>query len=83
MNWDLWYFKEDWNWERKNIIILKNIKNNEDLFDILNNIKILNEKTNYTYNIMKNNILPLWEDINNKNGTIYWIKINIHEKINK
>jgi len=80
MNLELSYFKELNIWNELNILYLMCITSNEQLFDCINNLKLLNSKTNFTYNLMKQNTIPLWEK--NKNHSIYSIKIIIDEEIN-
>lgn len=74
--WNLWYHHELNNWRidgYRKIIHLKNIK---DFWDLHNNIDCIGGITNQHFFLMRDNVLPIWEDAANRNGGSWSIKLN-------
>lgn len=77
--WTFWIHEVDnQNWEVDSYIKLIEITNPIDFLKIFNNIHLINYKK-YHYFIMKNDILPLWE--NNITCMLYSLKIIINESL--
>ena len=75
-DWNLWYHHELNNWRidgYRKIIHLKNIK---DFWDLHNNIDCIGGITNQHFFLMRDNVLPIWEDAANRNGGSWSIKLN-------
>lgn len=75
-NWSIWFHdsKDDWTLNGyKKIYTIKTIK---DYWKLYNNWDKLGTINNKHFFIMKNNIPPIWEDINNKNGGCWSYKVN-------
>lgn len=72
--WTLWFHRvEDTDWKPEsymNIFTLNNLKDFHLLFNTIQNF------TAGMFFLMKENIMPLWEDINNVNGGMFSYKIN-------
>ena len=77
--WNIWYHYQKNNWKidsYKNIFKVKNII---DFWNFNNNIDIIGGINSQHYFMMRNNITPLWEDKQNKNGGCWSIKIPIEK----
>ncbi len=77
--WNIWYHYQKNNWKidsYKNIFKIKNII---DFWNFNNNIDIIGGINSQHYFMMRNNITPLWEDKQNKNGGCWSIKIPIEK----
>ena len=76
-SWNLWYHHilNDWTLSGyKKIYTINTIK---DFWDIYNNINLIEELNNLHLYFMRNNVTPIWEDNNNKNGGVWSILVNI------
>ena len=76
-SWNLWYHHilNDWTLTGyKKIYTINTIK---DFWDIYNNINLIEELNNLHLYFMRNNVTPIWEDNNNKNGGVWSILVNI------
>lgn len=74
-SWNIWVHFNDNNWDIDSYKNIFTINNKIELKDFLNlTLDIFFE--NSMFFIMRNNIKPLWEDVNNINGGNYSFKIN-------
>jgi hypothetical protein len=76
-SWNLWYHHilNDWTLSGyKKIYTINTIK---DFWDIYNNINLIEELNNLHLYFMRDNVTPIWEDNNNKNGGVWSILVNI------
>ena len=77
--WAIWYHHQKNNWKLdsyKNIFTFKNIK---DFWNFNNNLNLIGGINTQHYFMMRNNITPIWEDTNNKNGGCWSIKIPVEK----
>lgn len=77
--WSIWYHHQKNNWKiggYKNIFTINNIY---DFWIFNNNIDQLGGINNKHYFMMRDKIIPIWEDKNNKNGGCWSIKIPIEK----
>ena len=73
------HHNDDNNWDFSSYHNICTISKWEDIprfFNSLSSIEGVNKFTDFDTFIMKNNISPLWEDIENRNGSICSIKID-------
>ena len=80
--WSLWYHHEKDNWKISGYKKIYDINNSNDFWKLYNNwdkIKGINYKH---YFLMKENIIPIWEDSENINGGCWSFKINEENTIN-
>ena len=75
-DWNLWYHHELNNWRVDGYRKIFHIKNIKDFWDLHNNIDCLGGITNQHFFLMRDNILPIWEDSANRNGGSWSIKLN-------
>lgn len=75
-DWNLWYHHELNNWRIDGYRKIFHIKNIKDFWDLHNNIDCLGGITNQHFFLMRDNILPIWEDTANRNGGSWSIKLN-------
>ena len=75
-DWNLWYHHELNNWRIDGYRKIFHIKNIKDYWDLNNNIDCLGGITNQHFFLMRDNILPIWEDTSNRNGGSWSIKLN-------
>ena len=73
--WNLYYNNSNV-WSEKSFTKLYQITNSSLFWKLYNNIEQLNLITDKHLFIMKNKILPIWEDTNNKNGGCWSFKIS-------
>ena len=74
-NWTIWYHNSKDDWTINGYKKLYTIKNIEDYWKLYNNWDKLGTINNRHFFIMKNNITPIWEDKNNKNGGCWSYKV--------
>jgi hypothetical protein len=74
--WNLWYHHELNNWRIDGYRKIFHLKNIKDFWDLHNNIDCLGGVTNQHFFLMRDNILPIWEDTANRNGGSWSIKLN-------
>jgi len=74
--WNLWYHHELNNWRIDGYRKIFHVKNIKDYWDLHNNIDCLGGITNQHFFLMRDNILPIWEDTANRNGGSWSIKLN-------
>ena len=75
-NWNIWYHHilNDWTLSGYNkIYTINNIK---EFWDFYNNINLIEELNNLHLYFMRNNVTPIWEDSNNKNGGAWSVLVN-------
>jgi hypothetical protein len=80
--WSLWYHHEKDNWKISGYKKIYEINNSTDFWKLYNNwdkIKGINYKH---YFLMKENIIPIWEDEENINGGCWSFKINEDQTYN-
>ena len=78
-NWNIWYHHSlnDWSVNGyKNIFSIKSI---EQFWNFNNNIDCLGGINNLHFFLMRDNITPIWEDINNRNGGSWSVLVPIEE----
>ncbi len=78
-NWSIWYHHQKHNWKLdsyKNIFLIKNIR---DFWNFNNNLNIIGGINTQHYFMMRNDITPIWEDQNNKNGGCWSIKFPVEK----
>ena len=73
---NLWYHHELNNWKVEGYRKIFHIKNIKDFWDLHNNIDCIGGITNQHFFLMKDNVLPIWEDTANRNGGSWSIKLN-------
>jgi hypothetical protein len=74
--WNFWYHHELNNWRIDGYRKIFHLKNIKDYWDLNNNIDCLGGITNQHFFLMRDNILPIWEDSSNRNGGSWSIKLN-------
>ena len=75
-NWNLWYHHIKDDWTIKGYKNIYTIKNNKDFWDLYNNWDKIGGIVCKQFFLMKNNVKPIWEDENNKNGGCWSFKIS-------
>ena len=75
-NWTIWYHNSKDDWTINGYKKLYTINNVSDYWKLYNNWDKLGSINNKHFFIMKNNITPIWEDKNNKNGGCWSYKVN-------
>ena len=73
---NLWYHHELNNWRVEGYRKIFHIKNVKEFWDLHNNIDCIGGITNQHFFLMKDNVLPIWEDTANRNGGSWSIKLN-------
>lgn len=73
---NLWYHHELNNWRVEGYRKIFHVKNIKDFWDLHNNIDCIGGITNQHFFLMKDNVLPIWEDTANRNGGSWSIKLN-------
>lgn len=74
--WNLWYHKEVNDWSKNSFENIYKITSPIDFWALIKNFDFINEFKNVPFYIMKNNIIPLWEEPENINGCEISIKID-------
>ena len=74
-NWDLWYHHEKDNWNLNGYKKIYNITDVETFWRLYNNFDKIGNILYKQFFLMKENINPVWEDKNNKNGGCWSFKI--------
>lgn len=80
--WNIWYHHSLNMWTidgYRNIFSIKTIK---DFWDFHNNIECLGGINNVHFFLMKNDIKPIWEDNNNRNGGCWSTLVPLDESYN-
>ena len=75
-NWTVWYHNSKDDWTINGYKKLYTIKTIEDYWKLYNNWEQLGTINNKHFFIMKNDITPIWEDKNNKNGGCWSYKVS-------
>ena len=73
--WIVWYHYDKDNWNASGFKQLYKINNIADLWKLYNNFQLIGGVTNKHLFIMKEGVLPVWEDPNNINGGCWSFKI--------
>lgn len=83
------YFNSKWNlyfhnnnnpsWKTKDYELIDSYHSIGEFWRIFNNYHFLDKMNNQVY-IMRDGIMPIWEDINNRGGGIYSLKIKFMDK---
>jgi translation initiation factor 4E len=66
--WTLWYHHQKNNWKLQSYKKIYTIKTIEDFWKLFNNWNKIGGILNQHYFLMRDDIGPIWEDNNNKNG---------------
>ena len=74
--WNLWYHHELNNWRVDGYRKIFHVKNIKEFWDLHNNIDCLGGISNQHFFLMRENVLPIWEDSANRNGGSWSIKLN-------
>lgn len=74
-SWDVWYHCQKNNWKISGFKKIYKINNIYDFWIFNNNLEKLDFLNSEQIFIMRDNILPIWEDKNNKDGGCWSIKI--------
>ena len=75
-NWTVWYHNSKDDWTINGYKKLYTIKTIKDYWKLYNNWDQLGTINNKHFFMMKNNITPIWEDKDNKNGGCWSYKVN-------
>tara|TARA_X000000950_G_C13871224_1_gene642967 strand:- start:1459 stop:2061 length:603 start_codon:yes stop_codon:yes gene_type:complete len=73
--WNIWYHHQKNNWKLDSYKKIYKIKTIESFWEFNNNIDLIGGINSQHYFMMRENISPIWEDIKNKNGGCWSIKI--------
>jgi hypothetical protein len=73
--WDIWYHSVKEDWTIKGYEKLYTINTIEEYWKLYNNWDELGSINNKHFFIMKNDIVPIWEDPNNKHGGCWSFKV--------
>jgi len=74
-NWVIWYHNEKDNWKLSGYKELYKINNATSFWKFYNNWDKVGGVLNKHFFLMKENVTPIWEDINNINGGCWSFKI--------
>lgn len=74
--WKLYYLIDKNSWKIENFKKLYTITTPFEFWKLFNNWNSVSNNINDNYFIMKNDIMPMWEDENNKDGGCWTYKIN-------
>ena len=77
--WNIWYHNSKEDWSINGYKKLYNIANIKDYWKLYNNWDELGTINSKHFFIMKDNITPIWEDKNNKEGGCWSIKIPVEK----
>lgn len=81
-SWNVWIYEKPNNWSKDNLKIIRKISTVQDFVqfdkDLRNNS---NQILNKHIFIMKNNIVPLWEEKENKNGGCWTFKSSAYDSL--
>ena len=80
-NWNIWYHHEKDNWSIDGYKNIYNLNNAENFWKFYNNWESIGGVLNKHFFIIKNDIKPLWEDKQNKNGGCWSFKVIEHQAI--
>jgi hypothetical protein len=80
-NWTLWFHNKKNNWKKEGYSEILKFNYLEEIIYLLNNFDKLGGLNNNHFIIMRENILPIWEDTLNRNGGCISIKIEINKSI--
>lgn len=73
--WNVWYHHEKDNWKISGYKKIYQIKTIRDFWTFYNNLDKVGGITSKHFFLIKNNITPIWEDIENINGGCWSFKI--------
>ena len=76
--WKLWFHNSKNNWKKDGYTKLLEFNYLEEIAYLINNFDKLGGLNNNHFIIMRNNILPIWEDKLNKKGGCMSIKIELN-----
>lgn len=74
--WNLWYHSQKDNWTIDGYRKIYSIENVNQFWKLYNNWNKLGGVNSKHFFLMKNDITPIWEDVNNINGGCWSYKIN-------
>ena len=84
-NWTLYYHNDSNNWNQDSYNYIMNINSPSEFWKFYNYWCVINSASVFSGNyffLMRDNILPVWENPNNINGGCWSIKV-LRDKINK
>ena len=73
--WNIWYHHQKNNWKLESYRKIYKIKTIESFWEFNNNIDLIGGINSQHYFMMREFVTPIWEDINNKKGGCWSIKI--------
>ena len=80
--WNLWIYKQKDNWSKDNLEKIKSIKTVKDFIDLDKYLRNNNDNLlNKHIFIMKDNILPSWEEKENINGGCWTFKTSKYDSL--
>lgn len=74
--WNIWYHHTLNDWTLLGYNKIYSISTCKEFWDFYNNINLIEELHNLHLYFMRNDITPIWEDINNKNGGVWSVLVN-------
>lgn len=77
--WNIWYHHQKNSWKLESYKKIFNIKNIKDYWIFNNNFDLFGGINSQHYFMMRNDIAPIWEDEQNKNGGCWSIKIPLEK----
>lgn len=78
-NWVVWYHYDINSWTKESFVKLVTIKTVQDFWKFVESLKSINNLLIEHLYIMREGILPMWEDPSNRNGGCWSIKIDIKD----
>jgi hypothetical protein len=80
--WNVWYHHILNDWTISGYKKIYTINTIQDFWDFYNNIELIDELKNLQLYFMRDDITPIWEDKNNKNGGAWSILVNSDNAFN-
>lgn len=74
--WNIWYHHTLNDWTLTGYNKIYSISTIREYWDFYNNINLIDELQNLHLYFMRDNITPIWEDPNNKNGGVWSILVS-------
>ena len=79
--WYIWYHHTKNNWKIEGYKNIFEITNPKTFWDFNENFELLGGINSQHYFLMRENVSPIWEDPNNKNGGCWSIKIPVEKSL--
>lgn len=80
--WNIWIFQKKNKWKKSNLEKIFTIRNSNDFIQFDNNLRNDTSLLSKHIFIMKNNIIPLWEEKENIHGGCWTFKSSIYDSLN-